>query len=164
MGYEQLYYAYGYWHNSSMNLKYQTGVATLAQFIVMSALNFINSVAGDVQSCTSDGGCLGDVVLNLLYFLLVAVWFGFIWVLGYTAQDRRSKRIAQVLILAEAAIALVALQDTRGNIAHTHHDILGFFTSVIDLGFAIWVITLAWRLMRAGGGRVTTARSRQRKV
>ena len=135
-----------------MAVKYQTGVSTLIQFIAVTFLNLVNLFASSISSCvknTSD--CVGDVTLNLLYFLVLSAWFAFIWVLGYAAQDRRSKRLAQLLIAAEAIIFLAALLDAKH-----HPDILGLITSLVDAALAGWTIVLAWRLMRAGGGRVTS--------
>lgn len=142
-----------------MKLKYQTGVAALIQFIVMTVLNFVNTVVGDVQSCTTSGGeCLGDFVLNLIFLLILAIWYGFLWILGYTAQDRRSRRLSQILLALEAIVAVVALFDARH-----HTSILGLVTSLVDAALAIWVGVLAWRLMRSGGGRVVTSPARPRR-
>ncbi|HET6925016.1 MAG TPA: hypothetical protein VFH39_04260 [Candidatus Saccharimonadales bacterium] len=141
-----------------MKLTYQTGVAALVQFIVMTILNFLNGIYGSVQECTSGGNdCLGNVVLSLLFFLIVSTWFAFLAVLGYAAQDRRSRRLAQLLLATEALVALIALFDARH-----HPNILGLITSLADAALAIWVATLAYRLVRANGGRVTSARTRRR--
>ncbi len=49
------------------------------------------------------------------------------------------------------------------NVRH-HNNVLNLFTSLVDLALAAWVILLAFRLIRAGGGRVVTKqRARQRK-
>lgn len=140
-----------------MHIKYQTGVTTLAQFVSMAILNLVSMIASSVHSCVKSGSeCVGDVTINLLYFLVLAAWFGFVWVLGYAAQDRRSKRIAQVLIIAEVVILLAALLDARH-----FPNILGLVTSVLDAAFAVWTIVLAWRLIRSNGARVTTTRRRR---
>lgn len=132
-----------------MKLRYQTGVAALIQFISMVFLNFVGLVTGSAQSCTDGSGCIGGILINLIYFLLISAWFAFLWVLGYAAQDRRSKRMAQVLILAEGLVVLVSLFDARH-----YPGVLGLFTSVVDCALAVWVILLAVRLMRAEGGRI----------
>lgn len=142
-----------------MTIKYQTGVTTLAQFLTMTFLNLISMLASSIHSCVKSGSeCVGDVTINLLYFLVLAAWFGFIWVLGYSAQDRRSKRIAQVLILAEGIIFLAALLDAKH-----FPNVLGLLTSLLDMFFAVWTITLAWRLIKSGGARVV-ASTRPRKA
>jgi len=143
-----------------MKLKYQAGVAALVQFIVMTLLNFINGVSGSVQECTSQNSdCLGNILLSLLFFMVLTAWFAFLSVLGYAAQDRRSKRLAQLLIAAEAGVALIALFDARH-----YPSYLGLITSLVDAGLAIWVGLLAFRLMRANGGRVVTNRPRRRRA
>jgi hypothetical protein len=139
-----------------MAVKYQTGISTLAQFVSVTVLNLITLVSSSIQSCVHGSSCLGDTSINLLYFLVLSAWFAFIWMLGFTAQDRRSKRLAQLLIGAEAIIFLAALLDAKH-----HPDILGLITSIIDGALAAWTILLAWRLMRSNGGRVTT-RARRR--
>ena len=80
---------------------------------------------------------------------MVVLYFGFIWALGYIAQLKRSKRLAQLLIAAEAFIALIALFNVRH-----HNDFISLMTSLIDIALATWVILLAFRLMRSKGGRV----------
>lgn len=135
-----------------MAVKYQTGVSTLAQFIVMVILNFVGGITGTAQQCSaSSSDCVGNIILSLLFFLLISFWFGFVWILGYSVQDRRNKRLAQLLVATEAMILLVSLFDAKH-----HPNILGLLTSLTDAGFAIWTIVLAWRLVRANGGRVTT--------
>jgi hypothetical protein len=143
-----------------MKFKYETGVITLVQFILLSLLGIANGLNSIVTTCHASGNdCISNMIVSLIYFILTTAWFAFIWILGYTVQDRRSRRLAQVLIAAEALIGLIALFNARH-----HTDVLGLATSVIDLVLAVWVITLAFRLMRAGGGRVVTKqRGRQRR-
>lgn len=86
------------------------------------------------------------------------MWFGAIWILGAIAQERRSRRLAFVLMCAEGLVALVALFNAKH-----HTDALSLFTSVIDLFLALWIIVLALRLMRASGGRVTSGGRRRRR-
>ncbi|HVI60769.1 MAG TPA: hypothetical protein VM535_01290, partial [Candidatus Saccharimonadales bacterium] len=109
--------------------------------------------------------CISNLIVSLIFFILTTAWFGFIWILGYSAQERRSRRLAQVLIAAESLIALIAFFNARH-----HTDWLSLSTSVIDLVLAVWVIALAFRLMRAGGGRVVarqrgaSGRARRRRT
>jgi len=141
-----------------MAVKYQTGISTLAQFVTITFLNIVSLVITSVQGCVkSPGDCVGDTTLNLLYLLVLAGWFAFLWVLGYATQDRRSKRLAQLLIAAETVVFLAAALDAKH-----HPDILGLLTSLADLGFAALTILLAWRIWHAKGGRVTARPRRQR--
>lgn len=144
----------------SMKLKYETGIATLIQFVTLSILNILNGVESIVTTCRqNDGDCVSNTLVSMIFFILVAGFFACIWALGYLAQERRSKRLAQLLIAAEALIAMVAYF----NVQH-HNNALNLFTSIVDIGLAIWIITLAFRLMRSKGGRVVSKqRTRQRK-
>jgi uncharacterized membrane protein len=143
-----------------MKLTYQTGVATLIQFITLSFLGIANGANSVVTTCRHDGSnCVSNLIVSLIFFILTAAWFGAVWVLGYTAQERRSRHLAWLLIGAELLIALIAFFNAKH-----HTDILSLATSLFDLILAIWIVTLAFRLMRAGSGRVVTKqRGRQRK-
>jgi heme A synthase len=141
----------------SVKLTYQTAVACLIQFVTMSFLTLANEGNSVVTTCHNHGDCFSNLLSSLIFFILTAAWFGVVWMLGYTAQEQRSRRLAQVLIIAELAIAVVAIFNAKH-----HTDILSLFTSLLDVALALWVISLAWRLMRSGGGRVVS-RSRSRK-
>lgn len=143
-----------------MKLTYQTATATLIQFITLSFLGMANGANSVVTTCRHDGAnCISNLIVSIIFFILTACWFGCIWVLGYAAQERRSKHLAMALIAAEALIMLIAYHNAKH-----HTDALGLATSLIDLLLAVWIITLAFRLMRSGGKRITTAqRSRRRK-
>lgn len=142
-----------------MKLTYQTGVATLIQFITLSILGFANGVNSAISACRSDEDCIVNIILSIIVFILTACWFAIVWMLGYLAQERRSRNVAFLLIGAEALIILVALVNAKG-----HTDALSLTTSVIDIILALWIITLAFRLMRSGGKRITTSqRSRKRR-
>ena len=149
----------------AMKLTYETAIATLIQFLTLTILNIANGLNSVISTCHSSGtDCVSNMIVSLIFFLLTAVWFAAVWVLGYSAQERRSKRLAQVLIAAEALIALVAFFNAKH-----HTDWLSLFTSIIDFALSIWIITLAWRLMKSGGARVVSTqkgqknRPRQRK-
>lgn len=143
-----------------MKLKYETAVATLIQFVLLTFLNIATGLSSVVSECHKDSSnCVSNLLVSLIFFLLISVWFGFIWILGFAAQDRRSKRLARVLIGAEVFIALIALFNAKH-----HTSILSLTTSLIDLTLALWVITLAYRLSRADGGRIMSKpRARQRR-
>ncbi len=128
----------------------------MIQFIVLSLLGVANGLNSVVTTCRNDhGDCVSNLIVSLIFFLLTAGWFAFVWLVGFTAQERRSRRMAQLLIAVELLIALVALFNARH-----HTDILGLGTSIIDFGFAAWVISLAWRLMQSDGGRVVARKRR----
>lgn len=144
-----------------MKLRYETGLATMVQLIVIGLLNLLYAIGTSISGCVKGVDCGGGTVLNIVYFMLVSIWFIVISVIGYAAQDRRSKRLSQLLIAAEGMVGLVALFNAKH-----HTDFFGLLISLIDVAFAAWVITLAFRLMRSGGGRIrvrSTARTRPRK-
>lgn len=145
-----------------MKLTYETGTATLIQFIVLGLLNIINGLDSIVTTCHHEGGgCLSNVFSSVVFYILTIMWFGIVLLIGYAAQEKRSRRLAQLLIAAEAMIALIAFFNIKLNVRY-HNGLLSLFTSVADLLLAIWIITLAYRLMKAGGRRITKQRSRNR--
>ena len=142
-----------------MKIKYETGTATLVQFIALSLLGILNALNSIISTCHSAADeCVTNAMLSTMFFMITVFFFAVIWVLGYTVQDRRSKRLAQLLIMVELLIMIVALFNARH-----HTDILSLFTSVLDFGLAIWVIVSAAVLIKYGGKRVVTHRQRPRK-
>jgi purine-cytosine permease-like protein len=145
-----------------MKLTYETGTATLIQFIVLSLLNIVSALVSIITTCRHEGGnCTGNLLTSIIFYIMVVGWFGLVTVIGYAALDRRSKRLAQLLIITEVVIALVALFNIKLNLRY-HSGWLSLFTSLADLILAVWIITLAYRLMKAGGGRVVRQRQRHR--
>jgi hypothetical protein len=143
-----------------VKLTYQTAVATLIQFIILSFLGMANGANSVITTCRHDGGdCVSNLLVSIIFFILTAIWFGAVWLLGYLAQERRNRRLAQLLICAELLIALIAFFNAKH-----HTDILSLLTSLADLALALWIITLAFRLMRSGGGRVVTKQRARRRV
>ena len=142
-----------------MLFRYQTGIITFIQFVLLSLLGIANGLNSIVTTCHNTGNdCISNLIVSLIFFILTTAWFAFIWILGYTAQDRRSRRLAQVLIAAEAMIALIAFFNARH-----HTDVLSLVTSLIDLVLAVWVIILAFRIIRAKGGRVVAPHAARRR-
>jgi len=150
---------------NTMRLKYETGVATLIQFVVLVFLNIGTGVTSAATTCRSDStNCVSNLLVSLIIFLSISVWFGAIWILGYAAQDRRSKGLARVLIVVEAFTALLAFGFTYFNVkAIRNTPILSLITGLIALILALWIIILAYRLSQADGGRIMAKnRGRQR--
>ncbi len=145
-----------------MKLRYETGTATLTHFIVIMLLAFVGGIASIASQCHNSGfaDCAQGSISTFIYVLLLACWFGFLAMLGYAAQDQRSHRLARVLIIAELMVAFIALFNARH-----FPNLLGLITSIVDAGFAAWIIMLAYRLSRSKGGRIlakTPARPRRR--
>lgn len=138
-------------HNMALRLTYQTGIATTIQFITLTVLNFISGTVSSVDQCFGKGsGCAGDVVLQMGYFIVISIWFGALWLAGFAAQDRRSRRISQLLILAEGMVLIVGLF----GLTHSKENVLAAIISFVEIVSSAWVAWLAFRLMRAKGGRV----------
>jgi hypothetical protein len=145
-----------------MKLTYETGTATLIQFIVLSLLNIAATLTSIVTTCHHQGAnCVGNLLSSIVFYILVVVWFGTVTILGFAAQQKRSRRLAQLLIAAEGLIGLVALFNLKLGL-HYHNGYLSLITSAADLLLSVWIITLAFRLMKAGGGRVVVSRARRR--
>jgi hypothetical protein len=141
-----------------MKLTYETGIATFIQFITLGLLNIISGLTSVVTDCREGAtDCVTGALVSVVFFLLICGWFGFVALLGYLAQERRSKRMAQLLIAAEAMVVVIA-----GFNAKHHNDLLGLIISLVDLVLATWIIILAFRLMRSGGKRITRTRQRTR--
>lgn len=137
-----------------MRLKYEISLVTLVQFIVMSLLSLANSLNSIIVTCVKESGtCIENMIPSIILFILIAIWFAFIWILGYTVQERRGRKLTAALIGAEGITALVALFSVK------HHvDALSLVTSLIDLVLSSWVLLLATRIFIAGESRVVSRR------
>ncbi|MGH7234078.1 MAG: hypothetical protein ACREF7_01360 [Candidatus Saccharimonadales bacterium] len=141
-----------------LKLKYETGIAATIQFIALTLLNFFSGVSTSVRQCINgSGSCAGDIALAIVYFMIITIWFGFLWLAGFAAQDRRSRRIAQALILAEGLVFLVGLYDFSKH----KQSIIDMLISLVEIVSAAWIAWLAFRLIHAKGGRVRGRRSRR---
>ncbi|MDB5184832.1 MAG: hypothetical protein JWN38_640 [Candidatus Saccharibacteria bacterium] len=144
-----------------MKLYYQTATATLIQFVLMSLCSVANNIVSVTQACTkNNGSCLSDGIASLGFFLLTAVWFALVWAVGFVAQEKRTKFFAFLLICFELMVLAIAYFNLkhRGNALQT-------LTSALDVALAIWVIIMAFRLSKAGGGRIVKSdRARRRSI
>lgn len=146
-----------------MKLTYQTGIGTMIQFILLSFLTLASQVVTVISACTKENGnCLQDLSIAIIFYILVAVLLGTIWLIGLGAQHRRSRRLAQLLICAEGLVALIALFSLKLSL-HGGKNILGLTISGGIFLLAIWIISLAYRLMKASGGRVSSGGQRRRR-
>ena len=142
-----------------MRLTYEAGTAALIQFIVLGFLNIATALESIISTCKphSGGDCVGNLLTSIVYYMLIVIWFGIILGIGLAAQQKRSKRLAQLLILCEVAVLIVASYNIKLNLS-SFSGIINFFTSCVDVVLSIWVIYLAYRLTRASGGRVVRRR------
>lgn len=140
-----------------MKLRYETGIATMTQFIVLGIMNLISNFYLSTKSCVKGEDCVTTIFLNIIIFVLIGIGLAFTAALGYAAQERRSKRLSQLLIAVEGGIGMISL------LTFQHYE--NYFSrliSAIGIGMAIWVSILAFRLMRSGGGRITARKTSQR--
>ena len=142
-----------------MLLPNRTAATTLIQFVVVSLFSLLNGFDSVISTCSSRANnCVSNMLATTLLFLLTSFVFGAIWVLGFTVQDRRSRRLASLLIAIEAMVFLIASFN-----ANNHRNLLSLLASTANALLAIWVAALAFRLIRAKGGRmVASERSRHR--
>lgn len=139
--------------------KYEVGIIAFVQFVLLSFLSLANSLNSIISTCIHQSGqCIENMIPSIILFILIAVWFAFIWVLAYTVQDRRSRKLTATLIGAEFFIAVVALFSVKH-----HSDWLSAATSTIDLILSVWIIVLAIRIFRAGNARVVSGQRRRRR-
>jgi O-antigen/teichoic acid export membrane protein len=135
----------------SSEIRYQTATATFIQFITLTILGFPNAIVSIVSTCHSDSSnCVSNSIVSLVFFLLTAAWFAFILFVGYTAQKRRSRRLAFILVGCETVNLFVA-----GIINFPREtNYLSKSTSLVDALLSILVLYLATRLFFAGNKRV----------
>ena len=148
-----------------MKLKYETGVATFIQFIIASLFVLATQFGSATVGCFKNShDCVSNIIVSILFFIVVSFTFGFIWFVGYFAQERRSRRMAQLLIAIQGMFGLLALFSIKLNL-HSHN-IFGLLGSLGLLAMSVWIISLAFRLMGSGGGRVVVkqrGRARRRR-
>lgn len=145
----------------NVRLTYQTSIATFIQFVMLSFLTLGGQLGSIITTCRTDGNnCVSNLITSTILFILVAVVFGAIWLIGYGAQSRRSKRLAQLLIGIEALVALVSLFSIKLSL-RPHKSVIGAIASFVILVLACWIASLAFRLMRAKGGRIVVRQYRR---
>jgi hypothetical protein len=145
-----------------MRLTYETGIATLAQFIVLGLINIAGALESIISTCRHNGNsCVSNLLVSVIFYLLLVTWFGIVAAIGVLAQNSRNRKLAILLILAEFAVFCVAGYNVKLNLTY-HNSLLGLITSLLDIAFSLWVISLAYRLIRSGGRRVVK-RQRRRK-
>jgi hypothetical protein len=146
-----------------MRLTYETGTATLIQFIVLGLLNIGTALQSIITTCTHSGSsCVGNLLSSVIYYILIVGWFAVILMLGFAAQQGRNKLLARLLICAELAVIVVAGYNIKLDHLGFHNGILSLVTSCVDVILSIWVTSLSFRLIRSSGGRVVK-RQRHRK-
>lgn len=146
-----------------MRITYETGFATMIQLIILAFLNIAGTIDSIVTTCQNpNGDCVGNTLTSIIYYILIVLWFGFIAFLGYLAQTKRNKLFSRLLIMSEMAVTFIALINIYLGINSTHNNALNSLTSFLDLILSVWIISLAYRILKAKGGRVVLKRHIQR--
>lgn len=136
-----------------MWIRYETSVATLVQFIVGTGLTFLNGGASIISGCTNGADCVSNAFVSLLLIILVIACYATLLGLGYVAQEKRSSRLALLLIGAEAFAALIFLFDAKQAPA-----IIDKGTNFVSFIIALWVMYIAFNLYRSKGARMVRVR------
>jgi len=123
-----------------MRYRFQTGLGTLIQLIVVSLLSLINTIINIVSTChSSSSDCVSNTVPTLILFIITVFWFVGIAAMGFLVQKKRSRRLNLFLLGAEGITFLVSgyfdFPRASGLIAKT--------TSLIDAIISVWVIFMA---------------------
>jgi hypothetical protein len=147
-----------------MKLTHQTGIATLIQLVALSLFAIISQAFSVVTTCRQDGGdCINNLIISVVFYMLVAVVFGGIWVIGMFAQDSRNKWLARLLICIEAVIAAVSLFTVKIGLHGGHVNLPGLLASLTIAAIALWTVTLAYRLMKHEDRRIAASGRRRRR-
>ncbi len=139
-------------------LSHQTAVVSLIQFVTIASLAIPNTIISIISSCHSDStGCVSNMVASIIFYILTAVWFGLIMIIGFLAQKRRSRQFAVILICFEFFTLGVA-----GYIDFPHDpNFLSKATSLLDVILSLWVIYVSIRLIMSGTNRIV---SKEKKI
>lgn len=132
-------------------LTYQTAAASLIQFITIMILGVPDTIINIISNCrSSNPNCASNMIVSIIFYLMTAVWFGLIMLIGYAAQKKRSRQLAVILGGFEFITLVVAGYIDFPNVSN----ILAKITSLIDVALSLSVIYLALRLFLAGDRRV----------
>ncbi len=144
----------------NMHLTHETSRATLIQLMIIGLMNIINTIASIVSHCThSNGQCAINMLTSTVLYIGIIVSLIIIAAFGYLAQSKRTKNSVRILIVAELIVFFISAVNIKFGMA-SHVGGLSLFTNFFALVLSVWVITLAFRLKRAGGGRVVNRRRR----
>ncbi len=134
-----------------MNNRLNIAIGTLVQFITISILGVPHAFISIISTCQSDhSNCISNMVVSLIFFILTVIWFGFIAIIGFSTQEKRSWKIALFLIGCEFANIGVALTINLPG----ETNIFDKFISIVDAILSILVIYLASKVIFAKGGRI----------
>lgn len=137
-----------------MKLRYQTATATFIQLAVMTLLVVIGGIMDVAKNCENSSECVVNSFLWIIIAFILAGWYATLFAIGYFAQEKRNYKLARLLILGELFTAFVALM-----LVKNPSSFYSGLAAIVALIFAVWIIILAYRLYKARGSRIPTARS-----
>ena len=87
----------------------------MIQFVVGILLSFVTGGMSIIGGCrgANSGDCVSNAFVSLILIILVAVCYAILLGVGYIAQERRSPRLAMVLMGLEAVAVLVFALDAK---------------------------------------------------
>jgi uncharacterized membrane protein YqjE len=135
-----------------MKLRYQTATATFIQMAVMTLLLIIGGIMDVTKNCENSSECVTNSFLWIIIAFLFGGWYATLFAIGYFAQEKRSYKLARLLIAGELFTAFIALMLVKN--PSSFYSGLG---AIIALLFAAWVILLAWRIYKARGSRISSS-------
>ena len=120
-----------------MRYKYQTGFGTLIQFIVVVILSLIDTFVGIISTCHSNSSdCVSNAIPTLIIFILTALWFAFLAMLGFFVQHKRDRKLTLLLMMTEGITLLVAGYFNLPRASGINNKL----TSLADAVLSIWII------------------------
>jgi hypothetical protein len=144
-----------------MRLRYETGIATLVQFVFGVGLSLIGGAASVINGCHGHAAaeCASNTLVSLLLIIITATVLAAIAAFGYIAQERRSTRLALILIGIEGMAALFYLFDAKQSLG-----LLERISNLISFVVAGWVVVIAVALAQSHGRRIVSGGRRHRVV
>jgi hypothetical protein len=140
-----------------MTIRYETAITTFAQLAVATLFVMLGGVFDTVKHCTEASDCVANSFLWLIIVFMVAIWFIMLCSLGYLAQEKRSYKLARLLIAGELFTAFITFM----LFSHPSSPISAIGALTV-FGLSVWTIILAWRIYKARGSRIVTPAQKTR--
>lgn len=141
-----------------MTLRYQTATVTFIQLAIMTLLVVVGGIMDVIKNCENSTECVTNSFLWIIIAFMLACWYAALFAIGYFTQEKRSYKLARLLIAGELFTAFVALMLAK-NPSSTYSRV----GALVALFFAVWTIVLAWRIYKARGSRITTPPSKSKR-
>ncbi|HET8992093.1 MAG TPA: hypothetical protein VFN31_03620 [Candidatus Saccharimonadales bacterium] len=141
-----------------MHLTHETSKATIFQLMIIGLMNIVSTISSIVSNCTqSKGQCAINMLTSTILYIGIIISLIVLAFLGYQAQTKRTKKRTRLLIVGELIVFFISAVNIKLGI-DAHAGAFSLFTNFFALILSVWVMTLAYRLLKAGGGRVVNRR------